>query len=73
MNKPHQTSDATQVSAEQTTSDSSPTAQLKHDVALKAFLSKEVKNNSAVFKDYPPTRALVRAAILDVVDTLGIK
>lgn len=46
---------------------------LKDDPALAAFLSKEVKNDSKVFRDYAPTRALVRAAINDALDTLGIQ
>lgn len=45
---------------------------LRSDTALKEFLSKEVKNSSAVFKDYAPTSALVRAAMLDAMETLGI-
>ena len=48
-------------------------AHLKNDPALKAFLSKEIKNDSAVFHDYPPTKALVHAAIIDVMNILGIK
>lgn len=51
----------------------SPTALLKDDFALRAFLSKEINNDSAVFKDFPATRALVRAAILDIKEVLGIK
>lgn len=46
---------------------------LKDDPALKSFLSKEIKNHSPVFRDYPPTKALVRAAIVDVMGTLGIR
>lgn len=45
---------------------------LKNDPAVLKFLSKETKNSSAIFKDYPPTSALVRAAIFDVMNTLSI-
>jgi hypothetical protein len=47
---------------------------LRNDPALKAFLSKEVKNDSPAFKDYPPTTALVQAGIDDfITNILGIK
>jgi hypothetical protein len=49
---------------------------LRDDVALKAFLSKEVENQSPLFVDYAPTSAptsaLIDAAIDDVMRTLGI-
>jgi len=47
-------------------------ALLREDAALHDFLSREVKNNSAPFRDYAPTQALIDAAIEDVMEVLGI-
>ncbi len=48
---------------------------LKEDPAIKSFLSKspEEKNEQGKFQDYPPTMSLVRAAVDDVMDALGMK
>lgn len=54
-------------------SNSGKSDHLENDSALKAFLSKEVKNDSPAFKDYPPTTALIRAANNDFLKTIGIK
>ena len=45
---------------------------LQHDLALRAFLSKEIKNESVAFCDYAPTEALVRSSIIDFMHTLGM-
>lgn len=46
---------------------------LESSEALKGFLSKEVKNFSVAFKDYTPTRSLVRDAIADIMGNLGLE
>lgn len=46
---------------------------LKNDEALRLYFSKEICNNSPQFIDYPASPALVRAAVFDIMDTLGIK
>ena len=46
---------------------------LEDDVALKVFLSREVRNDSVAFRDYPPTVALVEAAIQDLMGIFNIK
>lgn len=51
----------------------SKSAHLKDNEAFRAFLSKETNNDSAEFRDYAPTRSLVRAAIIDIMDARGVK
>lgn len=46
---------------------------LEDDVALRVFLSREVRNDSVAFRDYPPTVALVEAAIQDLMCIFNIK
>lgn len=45
---------------------------LNEDMALRSFLSREIKNNSIAFHDYAPTAALVEAAIDDLMEILNI-